>query len=129
MKWGILFRWQSFWIGAHWSPYNKRLCVNLIPMVTIWIAAPGGAEPIADHKNKVSPAVQQHLERSRERSRVIFEPVEIAAKLAQQLPSHVLRELAFLCSSAINEDQTADEFYKKARELLDKHTYNTTTRH
>lgn len=45
MKWGILFRWQSWWIGAHWSPYNKRLCVNLIPLVTIWIVAKDGIAP------------------------------------------------------------------------------------
>lgn len=45
MKWGILFRWQSLWIGAHWSPYNKRLCLNLIPFVTLWITARGGEVP------------------------------------------------------------------------------------
>lgn len=42
IKWGILFRWQSFWIGAHWSDYNKRLCVNLIPFFTIWFTPQGG---------------------------------------------------------------------------------------
>lgn len=45
MKWGILCRWHSFWIGAHWSPYNKRLCLNLIPFVTLWITARGGEVP------------------------------------------------------------------------------------
>lgn len=46
MKWGILFRWQSFWIGAHWSPYNRRLCVNLVPFITVWVTAPkGGITP------------------------------------------------------------------------------------
>lgn len=45
MKWGILFRWQSWWIGAHWSDYNKRLCINLIPLVTVWIAAEDGKVP------------------------------------------------------------------------------------
>jgi|GEM_PF-734568 len=44
-KWGVLFRWQSWWIGAHYSDYNKRLCVNLIPLVTIWIAAADGKVP------------------------------------------------------------------------------------
>jgi hypothetical protein len=45
MKYGILFRAQSWWIGAHYSPVNKRLCVNLIPLVTIWIAANDGITP------------------------------------------------------------------------------------
>lgn len=45
MKWGILFRGGSFWVGAHWSPYNKRLCVNLLPRVTIWLAAADGHAP------------------------------------------------------------------------------------
>ena len=45
MKWGVLFRWQSFWIGAHWSPYNKRLCINLVPFVTIWIVLNDGQVP------------------------------------------------------------------------------------
>jgi hypothetical protein len=45
VKAGVLFRWQSLWIGAHWSPYNRRLCLNLIPCVTIWITARGGNTP------------------------------------------------------------------------------------
>jgi len=43
--WGWLFRWGSFWIGAHWAKHNKRLCVNVIPCVTFWICAPGGNQP------------------------------------------------------------------------------------
>lgn len=42
---GILFRWSSLWVGVHWSPYNKRLCLNLIPCLTVWITAPGGVPP------------------------------------------------------------------------------------
>jgi len=42
---GILFRWGSMWVGAHWAPHNKRLCINLVPFVTIWITAPGGVRP------------------------------------------------------------------------------------
>jgi len=42
MQWGILFRWHSCWVGVHWSPYNKRLCINLVPFVTVWITAQGG---------------------------------------------------------------------------------------
>ena len=45
MKAGLIFRWGSCWIGAHWSPYNKRLCINLLPCVTIWVTTPGGVEP------------------------------------------------------------------------------------
>lgn len=42
---GVLFRWGSVWIGAHYASKHKRLCVNLIPFVTIWVVAPGGDTP------------------------------------------------------------------------------------
>jgi hypothetical protein len=42
---GVLVRWGSAWIGAHWSRENRRLCVNLVPFVTIWITPPGGRVP------------------------------------------------------------------------------------
>ena len=45
MKVGILVRLASFWIGVHWSPYNKRICINLLPCITVWVALPGGNEP------------------------------------------------------------------------------------
>jgi hypothetical protein len=45
MRVGILFRLASFWVGAHWSPYNKRLCINLVPGVTLWVVFPGGNTP------------------------------------------------------------------------------------
>jgi len=45
MKIGILIRPGSCWIGAHWSAYNRRLCINLLPCVTIWIVIPGGKTP------------------------------------------------------------------------------------
>lgn len=45
MKAGILFRWGSVWVGAHWSANNKRLCINLIPFVTVWIIAKDGIPP------------------------------------------------------------------------------------
>jgi len=45
MKAGILFRWGSCWIGAHWSPINQRLCINLVPCVTIWIVGADGVVP------------------------------------------------------------------------------------
>ena len=45
MKAGILFRLWSFWMGAHWSSYNRRWCINLIPCVTLWVTLPGGKAP------------------------------------------------------------------------------------
>lgn len=46
-KWkaGILFRWGSLWVGVHWSEYNKRLCVNVVPCITVWVTLPGGIVP------------------------------------------------------------------------------------
>ena len=45
MKYGLLFRKESWWIGIHWSSYNKRLCINIIPMLTVWFAAHDGQVP------------------------------------------------------------------------------------
>lgn len=39
---GIVARPGSLWLGAHWSKFNRRLCLNLLPMLTIWFALPGG---------------------------------------------------------------------------------------
>ena len=36
MKYGILCRKESFWIGLHYSKYNKRYCLNILPCITIW---------------------------------------------------------------------------------------------
>lgn len=55
MKWGILFRWRSLWIGAHWSPYNRRLCVNAVPMITLWIVWPGGISPAQERLINSTP--------------------------------------------------------------------------
>ncbi|MCQ8116136.1 hypothetical protein [Methylomonas rosea] len=44
-RYGWLIRPSSFWIGAHWSPANKRLCINLLPCLTIWVVMPGGFAP------------------------------------------------------------------------------------
>lgn len=46
VKIGILFRIASFWIGIHYSPRTKRICINPIPCVTIWIVLKGGEEPV-----------------------------------------------------------------------------------
>lgn len=45
MKAGLLFRWGSAWIGAHWSPYNRRWCINVLPCVTLWVTLSGGRAP------------------------------------------------------------------------------------
>lgn len=49
MKWGVLCRWQSCWVGAHYSPYNRRWCINLVPFVTVWVCAKGGVVPGDNH--------------------------------------------------------------------------------
>lgn len=45
MKYGILFRLRSWWMGVHWSPKNKRVCINPLPMVTFWFTFEGGITP------------------------------------------------------------------------------------
>lgn len=45
MKCQLLVRWYSMWIGIHYAPYHKRICVNIIPFVTICITMKGGNPP------------------------------------------------------------------------------------
>ena len=45
MQVGILFRWASCWIGAHYNPYNRRWCINVVPFVTVWVTLKGGKTP------------------------------------------------------------------------------------
>lgn len=45
MKAGVLFRWGSLWVGAHYSARNRRWCINLVPCVTLWITLAGGKTP------------------------------------------------------------------------------------
>lgn len=45
LKAGLLIRAGSAWIGVHWSSFNRRACINLIPCVTVWITLPGGTPP------------------------------------------------------------------------------------
>lgn len=45
LRGGLLFNKGSLWVGAHWSAYNQRLCVNLVPCLTLWFTMPGGNTP------------------------------------------------------------------------------------
>lgn len=45
MQCGLLFQKGGVWIGVHYSPYNKRFCINVIPCVTFWVMLPGGKTP------------------------------------------------------------------------------------
>ena len=45
MKYGLIFQSGAWWLGAHYSEANKRLCINIIPCLTIWIAANDGVIP------------------------------------------------------------------------------------
>ncbi len=44
-RWGIVLRYESFWIGVHYSGYNKRFCLNIIPGLTIWWIKKDGKQP------------------------------------------------------------------------------------
>ena len=43
--WGILFQRGGLWVGGHYSTYNKRWCINIIPCCTIWFCKEGGTPP------------------------------------------------------------------------------------
>ena len=42
---GLKLQKGGLWVGAHYSPNNRRWCINLIPCVTVWIALKGGRVP------------------------------------------------------------------------------------
>jgi hypothetical protein len=42
---GLLFRLPSFWVGLHYSSFDRRFCVNPLPCVTFWLTLPGGHIP------------------------------------------------------------------------------------
>lgn len=42
---GLLFNPGALWIGAHYSAHNGRLCVNLLPMLTVWFIQADGTRP------------------------------------------------------------------------------------
>lgn len=46
LTFGWLFNKHSWWIGLHYSPLNKRYCINIIPLFTFWVVKKGGIIPI-----------------------------------------------------------------------------------
>ena len=42
---GLLWSPHTMWVGSHYSPHNKRYCINLVPCLTVWVRLPGGKEP------------------------------------------------------------------------------------
>ncbi len=44
-KWGVLFRLRSFWVGVHYSDRDRRVCVSLLPCLTVWFVLRDGSAP------------------------------------------------------------------------------------
>lgn len=42
---GVLINRHALWIGAHYSSFYRRWCINLLPCVTIWYCKTGGTPP------------------------------------------------------------------------------------
>jgi len=42
---GLKINFGAAWIGFHWSFYNRRICINIVPFVTVWVAFTGGRTP------------------------------------------------------------------------------------
>lgn len=53
IKRGIIFRPHSLWMGLHYSEYNKRYCLNLIPCCTIWWINKEGKIPKSYERNNI----------------------------------------------------------------------------
>lgn len=90
-RFGILFQPGALWLGAHYSRYDRRWCINLLPCVTVWIVLKGGRPPRCVHevsetsrfhraitKDMVQSANQQMMEkgavaRFRQRQRTMMD--------------------------------------------------------
>lgn len=44
-RFGLLFNLPALWVGVHYSQYNRRYCINLLPTFTLWVSLPGGKVP------------------------------------------------------------------------------------
>lgn len=42
---GLLLNKHAAWVGLHYSRWNRRACLNVLPFVTIWLSLEGGTEP------------------------------------------------------------------------------------
>lgn len=42
---GLLYNACALWVGVHYSPSNRRYCINVLPFFTFWYSAEGGCEP------------------------------------------------------------------------------------
>ena len=60
MKAGIITRRGSAWVGVHYSSYNKRFCINVIPCVTFWFILRGGKAP-REHRIKFAQMLERKI--------------------------------------------------------------------
>lgn len=42
---GVKLNWRACWFGVHYSPFNKRVCINFVPFVTVYYVYKGGLLP------------------------------------------------------------------------------------
>ncbi len=130
MKWGILFRWQSFWIGAHWSPYNKRLCLNLVPFITVWVTARGGSTPNKGfniYRNDLLELKQLEQEQElfdkkiarkmRDIDKRAFTIETVASELGV-LSSQQINLLRQITEDCIQQDMSIEEFRQQVDQLI-----------
>lgn len=45
MIYGLVWQSGAWWVGAHWSKDERRLCITLLPMLTVFIVWPDGEVP------------------------------------------------------------------------------------
>ena len=43
---GMLYNKHALWIGVHYSPANKRWCINVLSCLTVWFTKRGGDAPV-----------------------------------------------------------------------------------
>lgn len=41
----LLVQPSTFWVGVHYSAWNQRWCINLVPCVTLCVVERGGRMP------------------------------------------------------------------------------------
>lgn len=45
LHFGLIASKGAMWVGYHYSAYNRRVCINILPGLTFWVVTDGGNIP------------------------------------------------------------------------------------
>lgn len=104
-------------MGAHWSPYNRRLCVNLVPFITVWVTARDGITPNkgtniyrSDMDERIKKAVAAEHERRFCQTQKQISNIQAATRLLRNSSSDQLQALHHATQRAIRAAISFEEY-------------------